>query len=259
MTKKLTTLLTILLLTLSAGIIAPAPRVQAHRDGCHRWHSCPSDSGSYICGDLGYTSECPGGAPTTPRATVKPAKPRTPVVSTKTITTDEVIAFTTIIKQTGQEYSNYSKLDHEGANGLKRTYYEVTLTDGVETARKLVQTETVVNPIDKVTVQGNRQKPVATVTDVHKTKKKDKYDIRGKYKPDSEVVLALDGKRIKRAKTNSTGEFIFKQIKLKSDKHAIEVFKREKRTESKVSDKVLVNAKKNKRVTEYDQLHGKKL
>lgn len=31
----------------------------AHRDGCHRWHSCPSDSGSYTCGDLGYDSECP--------------------------------------------------------------------------------------------------------------------------------------------------------------------------------------------------------
>ncbi|MFD2078205.1 Ig-like domain-containing protein [Actinopolymorpha cephalotaxi] len=35
----------------------------AHRDGCHRWHSCPSDSGSYVCGDLGYTSECPKEAP----------------------------------------------------------------------------------------------------------------------------------------------------------------------------------------------------
>lgn len=32
---------------------------QAHRSGCHRWHSCPSDSGSYVCGDLGYTSDCP--------------------------------------------------------------------------------------------------------------------------------------------------------------------------------------------------------
>lgn len=28
--------------------------VFAHRSGCHRWHSCPSDSGSYTCGDLGY-------------------------------------------------------------------------------------------------------------------------------------------------------------------------------------------------------------
>lgn len=31
-----------------------------HRDGCHRWHSCPSDSGSYVCGDLGYDDECGG-------------------------------------------------------------------------------------------------------------------------------------------------------------------------------------------------------
>lgn len=33
----------------------------AHRDGCHRWHSCPSDDGSYVCGDLGYDDECGGG------------------------------------------------------------------------------------------------------------------------------------------------------------------------------------------------------
>ncbi len=31
-----------------------------HRDGCHRWHSCPSDNGSYVCGDLGNDDECGG-------------------------------------------------------------------------------------------------------------------------------------------------------------------------------------------------------
>ncbi len=31
---------------------------QAHRSGCHRWHSCESDSGSYTCGDTGYCSQC---------------------------------------------------------------------------------------------------------------------------------------------------------------------------------------------------------
>jgi hypothetical protein len=30
----------------------------AHQSGCHRWHSCPSDTGSYECGDLGYDSYC---------------------------------------------------------------------------------------------------------------------------------------------------------------------------------------------------------
>jgi len=31
----------------------------AHRSGCHRWHSCPSDTGSYIQGDAGYISQYP--------------------------------------------------------------------------------------------------------------------------------------------------------------------------------------------------------
>src|SRR6266545_3160562 len=38
----------------------------AHRSGCHRWHSCPSDTGSYICGDLGYTSGCGGAVESAP-------------------------------------------------------------------------------------------------------------------------------------------------------------------------------------------------
>lgn len=44
------------------AVLATPTLVEAHRSGCHRWHSCPSDSGSYTCGDLGYTSQC-GGTP----------------------------------------------------------------------------------------------------------------------------------------------------------------------------------------------------
>lgn len=33
--------------------------VEAHQSGCHRWHSCPSDTGSYTCGDLGYACQYP--------------------------------------------------------------------------------------------------------------------------------------------------------------------------------------------------------
>lgn len=46
----------IILITLGFLLSVPA---DAHRSGCHRWHSCPSDSGSYVCGDLGYCSQCP--------------------------------------------------------------------------------------------------------------------------------------------------------------------------------------------------------
>jgi hypothetical protein len=38
---------------------------EAHQSGCHRWHSCPSDTGSYVCGDLGYYTYC-GYGPTAP-------------------------------------------------------------------------------------------------------------------------------------------------------------------------------------------------
>ena len=47
-------LLLLVLVFFSYAVIA-----DAHRSGCHRWHSCPSDSGSYICGDTGYCSGCP--------------------------------------------------------------------------------------------------------------------------------------------------------------------------------------------------------
>ncbi len=36
-------------------LVSPA---SAHRSGCHSWHSCPSDSGSYVCGDTGHCSAC---------------------------------------------------------------------------------------------------------------------------------------------------------------------------------------------------------
>ena len=41
-------------------ILALEPAVAlAHRSGCHRWHSCPSDTGSYTCGDAGYPCQYP--------------------------------------------------------------------------------------------------------------------------------------------------------------------------------------------------------
>jgi endonuclease YncB( thermonuclease family) len=53
-------ILTIILISIALFQIFPMESL-AHRDGCHRWHSCPSDDGSYVCGDLGYDDECGGG------------------------------------------------------------------------------------------------------------------------------------------------------------------------------------------------------
>lgn len=52
---------TFLTLLLVAGAISffSTPSAEAHRSGCHRWHSCPSDSGSYLCGDTGHPCQYP--------------------------------------------------------------------------------------------------------------------------------------------------------------------------------------------------------
>lgn len=49
----------ILLLLLLLASFGVGSFTSAHQNGCHRWHSCPSDTGSYVCGDLGYTTYCP--------------------------------------------------------------------------------------------------------------------------------------------------------------------------------------------------------
>ena len=67
----------VLILTLSIGVIPLTPSY-AHSSGCHRWHSCPSDSGSYVCGDLGYDTYCPK----------SPAPKSEPKVQTKTQSTN---------------------------------------------------------------------------------------------------------------------------------------------------------------------------
>lgn len=63
-----------MILILSIGVIPLTPSY-AHQSGCHRWHSCPSDSGSYVCGDLGYDTYCPKStAKYEPKEKVQPKK-----------------------------------------------------------------------------------------------------------------------------------------------------------------------------------------
>jgi hypothetical protein len=63
------------LLSITMVVIASVPFqgvAQAHRSGCHRWHSCPSDTGSYVCGDLGYACQYP--TYPEPKRTAKPKR-----------------------------------------------------------------------------------------------------------------------------------------------------------------------------------------
>jgi uncharacterized protein YgiM (DUF1202 family) len=71
-----------------------------HRNGCHAWHTCPSDTGSYVCGDTGHgcnfdanwnriayppSASKPYGTPKAPGKPAAAAVPTKAVVNTATI------------------------------------------------------------------------------------------------------------------------------------------------------------------------------
>src|SRR5512145_116003 len=71
MKHHLPRLLTVMIL-MTAFLVLPEA-TEAHRSGCHRWHSCPSDTGSYVCGDLGYDDYCPNKPTNPPQPAPAPA------------------------------------------------------------------------------------------------------------------------------------------------------------------------------------------
>ncbi len=72
------------------AIVLLSSSVTAHRSGCHRWHSCPSDSGSYVCGDLGYSNYCP-------------KKPAAPTPSASPVSMSTIIATQILLGDLGHD------------------------------------------------------------------------------------------------------------------------------------------------------------
>jgi len=60
----------VLLIALFVFLPSFVPTAEAHRSGCHAAHSCPSDTGSYVCGDKGIDTYCPGRAAKPKPATI---------------------------------------------------------------------------------------------------------------------------------------------------------------------------------------------
>ena len=79
-------------------VLAATQSATAHRSGCHRWHSCPSDSGSYVCGDLGYSNYCPTKpkpattrpSTSTPKVNTTPSRTSTTIPSSETLHGDSI-------------------------------------------------------------------------------------------------------------------------------------------------------------------------
>jgi hypothetical protein len=84
MQKPMLTRGVVLIAVLGFSLLTWGTWGEAHQSGCHRWHSCPSDTGSYVCGDLGYCSQCPdnqycqGGQPRRVSPSPAPSPPPPP-------------------------------------------------------------------------------------------------------------------------------------------------------------------------------------
>jgi len=231
------------------GLTIPAPAVSAHRDGCHRWHSCPSDSGSYTCGDLGYYSECPVAQPA-------PKPVHVPVTTTQVVYSSEQIAFNTVTKNTWEEYGGYTRQIVAGVNGLKKISTRITYIDGVQTKSEVIATEVAAQPQDAVQLVGKRIKPLATINKISK-QKNGKYSIFGTYGANQKVIVSVDGKKLKKVTANTKGEFVVKDVKLKSSS-VLKVYRITGKKDQQISEKTFVDLKKNRVMTEYVKLHHEK-
>ena len=243
LTAKLATLLLILLLS---STVVP---VSAHsgRTDANGGHNC------YVGACAGtYHYHNGGNSPpySTPEET--PA-PRQPIISTKTVATDESIPFQTKTVKTKSEYRGYKKVQKVGIAGIKRVYIEISLTDGSETSRKIAKTEIVKPAENAVELIGIRKKPEAKVKAITRTNDKNKFNISGTAKKNTEIVLSVDGKRIKRTKTNTKGQFRFNSIKLGAAKAKIQIYNRIGGKESPISEKSTVNVSTAQYKTEYSE------
>ncbi len=78
---------------------------------------------------------------------------------TRTEVYDVSVGFDTITKSSDSYYTGYSYISVAGKNGVNKVTADVTYVDGVETARKVTDTQVVSNPVSRVIVRGTKPAP----------------------------------------------------------------------------------------------------
>ncbi|MET7808682.1 G5 domain-containing protein [Micromonospora chersina] len=87
---------------------------------------------------------------------VTPTAAATPVVETRTVTETQKIAYQTRTVNDSSLPKGTRKVTTRGAAGVKTLTYQVTLTDGVQTAKKLVRSQVTKAPITQVVRVGTK-------------------------------------------------------------------------------------------------------
>jgi len=258
---RIAILLVFITLVGTVSITIQASPVFAHRSGCHRWHSCPSDSGSYSCGDTGHSNYC-----ATP--TYNTYTP--PTITTKNETVEQSIPVHETTIYNPNEYGEYKKLVTTGIEGLQTQTTAVTYSDGVETSRGAVSMSTVRSPVNTTYEVGSRKKPTAWVDYISKSNKQSfwsflasEYDISASAQPNSNFGLIKNGRVIRLGKSSKDGMLNFESVGLKtSDKLSIGTYTGGKflwfmPAATKISELSTVDTDKLTVLSEYDSNHNK--
>jgi resuscitation-promoting factor RpfB len=90
-------------------------------------------------------------------ASPTPTASRTPVVETRQLTETQEIPFTSKTVNDGSLAKGTQKIRTAGVPGLKELTFEVTLTDGVETSRRLLSEKVAKAPVTEVVAVGTKQ------------------------------------------------------------------------------------------------------
>lgn len=69
------------------------------------------------------------------------------------------LAYQTITERDDTKYTDYSRVDTEGANGVQQCVDKVTTLNGAEVKREPVSRTTVKTPVDRVVVVGTKKRP----------------------------------------------------------------------------------------------------
>ena len=83
-------------------------------------------------------------------------------VNENTEVRDNIIAFETVYKDDPTLYKGDSKVAQEGVNGVERITEKVIFENGTEVSRTELSRELVTEKVDKIVLNGTKQRPVST-------------------------------------------------------------------------------------------------
>lgn len=95
----------------------------------------------------------------TPSAAVMLSAAPTPVAQTRTVTEKQRINYRTRTVKDSSLPEGTRRVKTRGAPGIRTLTYEITLVDGVQTAKKLIRSQVTAAPVTQVVRVGTRQEP----------------------------------------------------------------------------------------------------